>query len=212
MKRHGWLAILAGFILAVVLLCPARAEDQLPEEIRDSLGGMKIVRTAHWDGLESTWFVLVRTPDGENMLVCFVREDGSWVRSFYTAAAIPQGEDAVEYLVVSDHMVSFQDGRTRVITGPILVMPEKSGSRTSYLLNGSGQWELFNVFWYDEQVTLEFSDGSVEFRSPVDQDHERVITVQGSFERDLRKVVYTEIPRSPQQAEQAPAVDPASPE
>ena len=43
----------------------------------------------------STWFVLVRTPDGTNMLVCFVLSNGAWVQAFHTAAAIPQGDGRV---------------------------------------------------------------------------------------------------------------------
>ena len=37
---------------------------------------------------------------------------------------------------------------------------------------------------------------------PLDRDRDRVVTVTGSFERDLRNVVFDAIPRTPQQAQQ----------
>ena len=56
------------------------------------------------------------------------------------------------------------------------------------------------MFYQEEQIHLDFDDESVKFRTPVDQDHSRIETVQGVFERDLRKVDLNRIPRSPQQA------------
>ena len=56
------------------------------------------------------------------------------------------------------------------------------------------------MFYLEEQVHLDFDDESVKFRTPVDQDHSRIETVQGVFERDLRKVDLNCIPKSPQQA------------
>ena len=202
MKKHGWPAILAGLILAAALLFAAQAEGELPEGIRETIGDLTVVKTAYWDDPGSTWFVLTRTPFGENMLLCFEREGGSWVRSFYTVAAVPQGDDAVEYLFITDKVVSFRDDRTLVIPGPVMAMIGTDGSRTSYRRDESGQWKLFDAFWQEEQVFVEFSDDSVVFRTPIDQDHEKTETVRGRLERDLRQVDFTRIPKSPRQAQE----------
>lgn len=202
MKKVGWLAVMAALILAAGLFAAAQAEGQLPAEILETLNGPEVLKTAYWDSPGSTWFVLARTPYGENILLCFVQEGGSWVRSFATADAVPQGEGAVEYFFITDKVVSFRDGQTRVVPGPVLAMHDRTGSRTSYRRDDSGQWKLFIVTWQDEQTSLEYSDGSIVFRSPLDRDRDRVVTVTGSFERDLRNVVLDSIPRTPQQAQQ----------
>ena len=95
MKKVGWLAVMAALILAAGLFAAAQAEGQLPAEILETLNGPEVLKTAYWDSPGSTWFVLARTPYGENILLCFVQEGGSWVRSFATADAVPQGEGAV---------------------------------------------------------------------------------------------------------------------
>ena len=204
MKRVHWLAILAGLVLAVGLVCTAQAADPLPAEIRDSIAEMQILKTAYWDSPGSTWFVFARTPYGANMLLCFVQEGGSWVRSFYTVDAVPQGEDVIKYLFITDKVIDFRDNQTRVIPGPILALSETSGCRTSYRRDDAGQWKLYDAFWLKEQMSLDFSDDGIVFRSPIDQDHDRVETVHGRFERDLRKVDYDAIPRTPQQARETP--------
>ena len=202
MKKHGWLAILIILVLAAGPAVSARAEAQLPAEILETLNGPEVLKTAYWDSPGSTWFVLARTPYGENILLCFVQEGGSWVRSFATADAVPQGEDMIAYFFITDKVVSFRDDRTRVFPGPILAILDRTGSRTSWQRDDSGQWKLFDVFWQKEQTSLEYSDEGIVFRMPLDHNRDRVVTVPGTFERDPRNVVFDAIPRTPQQAQQ----------
>ncbi len=205
MKKHGWLSILIGFILMIGLICPVQAEEQLPAEIQNALAGMEIIRTAYWESPGSTWFVLIRTPDGINMLLCFELHDGNWIQSFHTSAAVPQGKPGVKRLFITDQVQDFVYNRTW--TGPILMILTDDGY-TSYQRSASGQWELFKVFFHDEQIHLDFDDESVTYRTPIDQDHNRFETVHGTFERDLRKVDFNRIPRSPQQAQEMFSEDP----
>ena len=74
-----------------------------------NLPALKILKTAGWQGPGPAWFVLVRTPDGTNLLLCFEEADGRWVQRFHTAAAVPQGKTAVDYLYVSEQSQSFVD-------------------------------------------------------------------------------------------------------
>ena len=76
------------------------------------------------------------------------------------------------------------------------------GGYTSYQRSDAGQWNLLKAFYLDEQIHLDFDDASITYRTPIDQNHDRFETVQGSFERDLTKVDIKTIPRSPQQAQQ----------
>ena len=208
MKKHCWLAVLIGLMLTLGFVCSAPAENLLPEEIQETIGDLTVVKTVYWDSPESTWFVLARTPYEANILLCFVQEDNSWVRSFHTVAAVPQGENAVKLLYITKAVQDFINNRTT--PGPILIILDRDGNYTSYQRSDSGQWNLLYVFWHDEQVYLEYSDDSVTFRTPADREgHRQSVTVQGTFERDIRNVDINTIPRSPQQAQEKSDTEPA---
>ena len=84
---------LAALMLAFGFLCCAHAAQatsaQLPLDIKAQFGSIEITDTAYWDSPGSTWFVLIRTPDGVNRLLCYVLENGVWTQKFQTAAAMP---------------------------------------------------------------------------------------------------------------------------
>ncbi len=198
MKRQKGLAILLGMILMIGWMCPVQAEEQLPAEIKTALAGMEITKTASWEGPGGTWFILIRTPEGMNVLLCFELQDGRWLQRFQTSAAVPQGEAGVKRLLITDQVRDFVYDCTWL--GPILMILTDDGGYTGYQRSDAGQWNLFKAFYLDEQVHLDFDEASITYRTPIDQDHDRFETVQGSFERDLTKVDINTIPRSPQQA------------
>ena len=200
MKKRNWLAVLIGMILIIGMICPVQAGEQLPAEIKSALTGMEISQTAYWESPGSTWFVLIRTPDRMNMLLCFELHDGNWIQSFHTSTAVPQGKISVERLHITDKVQDFVYNRTW--PGPILMILTDDGGYTSYQRSDSGQWNLFKVFYLDEQIHLDFDDESVTYCIPIDQDHNKFETVYGSFERDLKKIDINAIPRSPQQAQE----------
>ncbi len=199
MKKHGWLSILTGFILIVGCVYSANAAEQLPEEIRNVLSGAEITHSAFWDSPGSTWFVLTHTSDGTNILLCFEQHDGGWVQSFHTSTAVPQGNVSVRLIHITDKVQDFVYNRTW--PGPVLMILMDDGSYTSYQRSDSGQWNLFKVFYQNEQIYLDFDEESIIYRTPIDQDHSKYETVYGSFERDLRKIDLNCIPRTPAQAQ-----------
>ena len=158
MKKRNWLAVLIGMILLIGMICPVQAEEQLPAEIKSALTGMEITQTAYWESPGSTWFVLIRTPDRMNMLLCFELHDGNWIQSFHTSTALPQGKISVERLHITDKVQDFVYNRTW--PGPILMILTDDGGYTSYQRSDSGQWNLFKVFYLDEQIHLDFDDFS----------------------------------------------------
>ena len=103
---------IARAILFLLLCCafPARASQQLPTDIRIQFGNVEIVDTACWEGPESTWFVLVRTPDKMNRLLCYTRENGTWIQRFQTSSAVPQGPERVR-IVITDKVQDFVNDR-----------------------------------------------------------------------------------------------------
>ena len=199
MKKHGWLSVLASFILIVRCVCSASAVEQLPEEIRNVLSGAEITHSAFWDGPGSTWLVVIRTPDQTNTLVCFEQHDNRWIQRFHTNTAVPQGNVGVKLIHITDKVQDFVYNRTS--PGPVLMILMDDGSYTSYQRSDSGQWNLFKVFYQNEQVYLDFEDESIIYRTPIDQDHSKFETVYGNFERDLRKTDLNSIPRTPVQAQ-----------
>lgn len=211
MKKLGCLLILTGFILMAGLSCSAAAAGQLPLDIRARFGGIEITDTAYWDSPESTWFVLIRTPDGTNMLICFVLEQGTWTQKFQTDAALPQGDGKVRILF-SDRVRESVDGRESV--QPILtIMQTGTGAgeasvnvQTEFLRSFSGEWNLIRAYFAKEQVCLEISEDTVTFSSPAGQDPAQSHTVRTGIERDLRRIDLDGIPRSPEEAELLSAV------
>lgn len=194
--------------LAFALLCcvyAAQATAQLPLDIKNQFGNAEIVDSTYWDSPGSTWFVLVRTPDGVNHLVCYVLEDGTWTQKFQTAAAMPQGKNRVK-IYITDKVEDFVNNR--IIRGPVLaVMQYGTGEHESGIMAHYGfvrsdpeTWTLFSAFFWEEQTDLDIEEDSVTFRTPVDQYHDDRKTVPLHMERDLKKIDFTEIPRTAEQA------------
>lgn len=203
MKKRICLFCLTGLILWTGLACSAFASGQLPLDIRARFGSIEITDTAYWDGNDSTWFVLIRTPDGTNMLLCYVLENGTWMQKFQTDAALPQGDGRVRILF-SDPVRETAGGHTE--TQPVLMIrqygtgaEESSVSvQTEYLRSASGKWNLIRAFFAEEQACLEISEDTVAFSSPAGQEPDRSCTVRAEIERDLRSMDLAEIPRSPE--------------
>ena len=88
MKKRSLLSLLA--LLILLALSVSAGAEELPGEIRSALEGtgMEILKTAGWQNPGPAWFVLVRTPDGTNLLLCFEEADGRWVQRFHTADAL----------------------------------------------------------------------------------------------------------------------------
>ena len=202
---------LAALVLALVFLCCVHAAQatsaQLPLDIKAQFGSIEITDTAYWDSPGSTWFVLVRTPDGVNRLLCYVLENGTWTQKFQTAAAIPQGENRVR-LYVTDKVLDFANDRT--IPGPVLVVMQygtgedeaSSMAQYGFVRSDPETWTLFNAFFWEEQTHLDIEADSATFRTPVDQDHDIRKTIPLRMERDLRKIDFTGIPRTAEQAKE----------
>ena len=203
-KRAAALALVLGFLCCVHA---ARATAQLPLDIKNQFGNAEIVDSTYWDSPGSTWFVLVRTPDGVNHLVCYLLENGTWTQKFQTAAAMPQGQGKVR-IVFSDNVLDFANDR--IIPGPVLVVVQygigehESGVMVHYgfVRTDPETWTLFSASFQEEQTHVDIEEDYVTFRTPVDQNHDRRKTVPLRMERDLRKVDFTKIPRTPEQAKE----------
>ena len=207
MKRAGAF-LLALLLCAAVFMPAALASRQLPLDIRAQFGSIEITDSTYWDSPE-TWFVLIRTPDKVNRLLCYVLKNGTWTQKFQTAAAVPQGQGKVR-IVFTDQVRDFV--HDRIIPGPVLVIMQYGTglyessvmARCGFVSSGPDTWMLFDAFFQDEQADVEIGEDTVTFRTPIDQDHERIKTVPVSIERDLRVLDFTEIPRTPEQAQEIP--------
>ena len=201
----------AALVLALGFLCCAHAAQatsaQLPLDIKAQFGSIEITDAAYWDSPGSTWFVLIRTPDGVNRLLCYVLENGVWTQKFQTAAAMPQGKNRIK-IYITDKVEDFVNDR--IIPGPILkVMQYGTGEHESGIILHYGfvrsdpeTWTLFNAFFWEEQTHLDIEADSVTFRMPDDQYHDIRKTIPLHMERDLRKIDFTGIPRTAEQAKE----------
>ena len=199
-KKHIRTVLLLVLSLLLCVLSPAQASAQLPTDIRAQFGSIEITGTAYWDTPGSTWFVLIRTPDRVNRLLCYTLENGTWVQEFQAADSVPQGEGAVRILF-SDREKEITDGRPLI--RPVLMITQNgTGEDESqvirqyeFLRSASGEWNLIRVFFPDGPLGLEFGDGILSFQLP-----DGLQSVPWASARDLCGISLAGIPETPDQA------------
>lgn len=204
-------SVCIALVLLIACLEVSPAEETLPSEIRNyfsgsSLNGAEITETAHLTdhGNSSCRFVLVRTKDGSNAVYCFKLQNGTWVHSFHTKSAIPQGKNRVK-IYLSDHM---EDGATdKNYPGPILVVCQLDKEEkytqlfTGYQLSSCGKWNLFRIWSYGDYGSMVLDDGHITYFGDAD-DNKIVGTAYGTFQRDLRYVSLSAVPKTLKEARQ----------
>ena len=206
-KRLIRAAALLGLALLVCRLPAARAAGQLPTDIRAQFGGIEITDTAYWDSPGSTWFVLIRTPDQTNRLLCYTLGNGTWTQKFQTSTAVPQGDGRVRILFSGREKEITVSG---TVTKPVLtIMQYGTGTdepsvrlQAEFLRSVSGEWNLVRAEFAEEQMHLDILEDTVIFRSEADQETSRPEMVPCTMDRDLRSIDLSEIPKTPEQARQ----------
>ena len=198
--RHIRSVLLLVLALLLCGLPAAEASAQLPTDIRAQFGGIEITGTAYWDTPGSTWFVLIRTPDRVNRLLCYTLQNGTWVQEFQAAESVPQGEGAVRILF-SDREKEIIDDQP-VIRPVLMITQNGTGEDESrvirqyeFLRSASGDWDLIRAFFPDGPLRLEFSDGIISFQLP-----DGLQSVPWTSARDLRGMSLSGIPETPDQA------------
>ena len=199
-KKHIRTVLLLVLSLLLCGLPAVQASTRLPTDIRAQFGGIEITGAAYWDTPGSTWFVLIRTPDKVNRLLCYTLQNGTWVQEFQTAESVPQGEGAVRILF-SDREKEIIDGQP--IIRPVLMITQNgTGEDESrvirqyeFLRSSSGEWDLIRAFFPDGPLRLEFGDGILSFQLP-----DGLQAVPWTSSRDLRGISLSELPETPDQA------------
>ena len=190
-------------LVLALLLCglpAAEASAQLPTDIRAQFGGIEITGAAYWDTPGSTWFVLIRTPDKVNRLLCYTLQNGTWVQEFQAAESVPQGEGTVRILF-SDREKDIIDGQP-VIRPVLMITQNGTGEDESrvirqyeFLRSAAGEWNLIRAFFPDGPLRLEFGDGILSFQLP-----DSLQAVPWTSSRDLCGISLAGIPETPDQA------------
>ena len=206
-KKHIRAAILLGLALLICSFPAVRASGQLPTDIRVQFGGIEITDAAYWGSPGSTWFVLIRTPDRINRLLCYTLENGIWTQKFQTGTAVPQGDGRVRILF-TDQEKELTDNGT--VTKPILtVMQYGTGTeelsvrlQAEFMRSVSGVWNLVRAEFAEEQTHLDILEDTVIFRPAGGQETDRPEAIPYILERDLSRIDLSEIPKNPEQARQ----------
>lgn len=210
MKKVMAMCMLLGVRLLNVV--PAMAAIELPFEIREALQHAAIVSAAQWNESDKdAWFVLVRTKEGTNSLVCFINENGTWIEEFSTHEAIPQGGNRID-LQISDGAWSFrnaQNDERRYLEGPILIILQygmDGGSieqMLSFQRSDMGGWNLIALRNYPASAVINIDAEFVTyFHVVADKGQDMAIgTVLCGFERDLRYLRLSDVPLTFQQAQ-----------
>lgn len=198
--RHIRTVLLLVLALLLCVLSPAQASAQLPTDIRAQFGSIEITGTAYWDTPGSTWFVLIRTPDRVNRLLCYTLQNGTWTQEFQTAESVPQGEGTVRILF-SDREKEIIDDQ--MVVRPVLMITQNgTGEDESrmirqyeFLRSASGEWNLVRAFFPDGPLRLEFGDGILSIQFP-----DGLQSVPWASARDLCGISLAGIPETPDQA------------
>ena len=200
LEKHIRTVLLLVLALLLCGLPVVQASAQLPTDIRAQFGGIEITGAAYWDTPGSTWFVLIRTPDRVNRLLCYTLQNGTWVQEFQAAESVPQGEGAVRILF-SDREKDIIDGQP-VIRPVLMITQNGTGEDESrmirqyeFLRSASGEWNLVHAFFPDGPLRLEFGDGILSF-----QLSDSLQAVPWTSSRDLCGISLSEIPETPDQA------------
>ena len=199
-KKHIRTVLLLVLSLLLCGLPAVQASTRLPTDIRAQFGGIEITGTAYWDTPGSTWFVLIRTPDRVNRLLCYTLENGTWTQEFQTAESVPQGEGIVRILF-SDREKEIIDGQP--IIRPVLMITQNgTGEDESrvirqyeFLRSSSGEWDLIRAFFPDGPLRLEFGDGILSFQLP-----DGLQAVPWTSVLDICGISLSELPETPDQA------------
>ena len=198
-KKHIRTVLLLVLSLLLCGLPAVQASTRLPTDIRAQFGGIEITGTAYWDTPGSTWFVLIRTPDRVNRLLCYTLENGTWTQEFQTAESVPQGEGIVRILF-SDREKEIIDGQP--IIRPVLMITQNgTGEDESrvirqyeFLRSSSGEWDLIRAFFPDGPLRLEFGDGILSFQLP-----DGLQAVPWTSVLDICGISLSELPETPDQ-------------
>lgn len=200
LEKHIRTVLLLVLALLLCGLPAAEASAQLPTDIRAQFGGIEITGAAYWDTPGSTWFVLIRTPDKVNRLLCYTLQNGTWVQEFQAAESVPQGEGTVRILF-SDREKDIIDGQP-VIRPVLMITQNGTGEDESrvirqyeFLRSAAGEWNLIRAFFPDGPLRLEFGDGILSFQLP-----DGLQAVPWTSSRDLRGISLSELPETPDQA------------
>ena len=198
-KKHIRTVLLLVLSLLLCGLPAVQASTRLPTDIRAQFGGIEITGTAYRDTPGSTWFVLIRTPDRVNRLLCYTLENGTWTQEFQTAESVPQGEGIVRILF-SDREKEIIDDQ--MVVRPVLMITQNgTGEDESrvirqyeFLRSSSGEWDLIRAFFPDGPLRLEFGDGILSFQLP-----DGLQAVPWTSVLDICGISLSELPETPDQ-------------
>ena len=210
MKKTMAMCLLLGVLLLNAV--PAMAAIELPFEIREAFQHADIISATRWNKSgKDTCFVLVRTKEGTNSLVCFINGNETWIEEFRTHEAIPQGDNRID-LQISDGAWNFrnaQKDKGQYLEGPILIILQfgMDGGSIEQMLgfqrSNMGGWKLIALRNYPASALINIDDEAVTYyRVVADKGQDRFIgTVLCGFERDLRYIHLLDIPLTFQQAQ-----------
>ncbi|MBR4458552.1 MAG: hypothetical protein IKS31_06325 [Clostridia bacterium] len=192
-------------VLTLLLACCAAACADVPAQVmtyfsEHQLGDASVMGTAELTGhgKDDCLFVVIRTKKDVNILYCF-KYSGSegWKHSFHNQGAVPQGKNDLSIYISSD-MHDWANGRT--YKGPLLVVNSYGAEDgqlklfTAYQLN-SGKWKLKRIWSYTNYESMELNEGSITYFTKLESGTVKG-TAHGTYQRDVRYVSLSAIPKN----------------
>lgn len=195
--------------LCICSLASATTQSALPQEISEffsgtSFQGAAIMDQANLSGTVSddSWFVVIRTAGGENILYCFKQNNGDWKESFHTSNAVPQTKHGINVVVEKSGLDWTTD---KPFAGPHLSIGEQNDEgeyweRTIIFELKGGKWLLYRYYSHYNDSSILFRDGSISYYKDYESD-QIAGTATGEYQRDLRYVSLSAIPGTLKEAQ-----------
>lgn len=224
MKRLASItSLLCLFILAVSSAAVAEPTSVLPAEIREffhkaAFNGMTVLSNVNGielGGREACYVVIICTADNENVLYLFNRNQNgtAWEYSFSTSSAVPQTSHEI---TTTMNMSGNEWPTGEYFQTPHLSILQLDAENeypelcVTFELS-HGKWLLHRIWSYTVYQSMFIRDGSISYYRDIESD-QIIGTAKGDFQRDLRYIRLSAIPKTLAEARAKLTVAPDLPE
>ncbi len=183
----------AIFFLSVLVLplLPALAEEALPPDIADAISEETLLSSAHAEVPEGDCrFVLTRTKEGGNRLLCFASSGDGYALLFTSTSGIPQSTNPMTIHIASD-MEDLTTDQVYDFPALIITQRDETGEYLELLIAYQYQavdtWRLFRVWSYTSFENLRIQDDTLSVFEDAESD-QVLLSEKVTVDLDLRRI------------------------
>lgn len=193
--KHFLLPPLLCLFALMLPLLPALGEEALPPDIAAAMEGETLLSSAQAEVPEGACrFVLTRTREGSNRLLCFAASGDGYRLLFASTEGIPQSTNPTTIEIVS----GMEDLTTHeVYDFPVLCISQRDETgeylelSVCYQYQAMDAWRLFRVWSYTSFENLRIQDDTLSVFEDAESD-QVLLSMKADTDLDLRCVNLTQ--------------------